>query len=253
MADLFRVVFEVGSDAPVSAVASIFAGLDVMTQGAFDVAAHAAEVAALGLHEPERAVVAAPQRRPRVRVKELDPELGGEAARQPSAEEDESPAEAVTAELQALKQQLDAMQDWLAEGRISVAPLLASRRARELAVARLMPRRPYRFRSVRYQNPLAVEIVSEAGFASAALAFLLRLVRDWSSARRQSAAAAVEAESRAFLRAQLRRLVLERVADRELALTSEMVTALLSDAMVDAVDRLAAYGLDVERQELPGG
>jgi hypothetical protein len=104
---------------------------------------------------------------------------------------------------------------------------------------------------VQYTNPLTVEIISDAGFAMMTSTLLLRLIRDWSSTRRQSAAAASNAESQAFLQTELRRLVLKQVSEGELPLTVDAVSALLSDSMVDAVDRLAANKLTMQRQENP--
>jgi hypothetical protein len=134
-------------------------------------------------------------------------------------------------------------------GRMAGIPL----EVRARGIAGLLPRRPYRFRSVRYGSPLVVEIISDAGFAAMALTFVLRLVRDWSSARRRSAAAAQDAESQAFFRIELRRLMLEQLAEGGLALPPGAVEALVSGSMPDAVDRLAAYGPSVEQQAISGG
>lgn len=61
----------------------------------------------------------------------------------------------------------------------------------------------------------------------------------------------MDAESRAFLRVGLTRLALEKIASGELPLTTEAVNTLLSDSMVDAVDRLAAHGPIVNQQSIP--
>jgi hypothetical protein len=235
----------------------MFTGLDIMAQGALNMAIRAA-----GSWEIERTRSApSGSRPPRAREHSLtrsESRLAEWRGRE-RAETSESifrrgwtverePDEPVAARPSAAEREPDEP----VAARPSAAEPKPEDRERALAIARLIPKRPYRFHSVVYENPLTVEIISEAGLAATTLAFLLRLARDWSSIRRSSAAAAADAESRAFLRAMLTRVALEKIASGELQLTAEMVNELLSEKMAGAVDRLAVHGPAVDQQSIPG-
>lgn len=306
MAELFRVKFDVGGDAPVEIVASMFAGLDVVTQGALNLAAHVIDAAVDegiraypgGTHErpprPDEASQA--QTGQMFAQEERVPAVSGIARQEQrqsafpmpppiSAPTDPTQTkpiwqrtmleqlyaskravEHVAERVQAERVQAERVRDELEEAARELGLPLQSENAamqdariRARTVLGLMPERPYRFRSVRYRNPLTVEIISEAGFAATSLAFVLRLVRDWSSVRRRLAAEAAAAESRAadtesgtlFLN-EFRRLVLEQVARGELVLTSQALDALVSNEMATAVDRLARRKPIVTQRSLDG-
>jgi hypothetical protein len=245
VAELFRLVFEVGGAASVGTLAGVFADLDVVAQAALDLAARGAETAA-----DDR--LASLAREGGVR------RLLEEARRQklPAAFDE-------TDDLGRLEYELEGLA-W-GPGRLrSVLPLLLTPRGlnepwarlvdqlRSREVARRLPRQPYRFRSVRYENPLVLEIVSGGGVAAWALVALLGVIRDWGPRRRVKQAAAADAEDQAWSRQQLRRFAVRQVSEGELELTSDVVRDLFSDGLVDAVGRLSAREPEVERSELPG-
>jgi len=115
-------------------------------------------------------------------------------------------------------------------------------------ITELTPTQQYRFRSARYGSPLVVEIISGAGLAAWAFERLLRVIRDWRSDQRRSLAAAADAESQALFRMELRQLVSRQAATGELRLTPEMVDALISRQMTDAIQNEGYSGRAVEVQ-----
>lgn len=123
---------------------------------------------------------------------------------------------------------------------------------RQWAVA-LDPREEYRFRSMRYENPLTVEILSETGFAAASLAFLLRLIRDWSSDKRRSAALAVDAESRTAFRSELRKILIDQVSKEKLILSEHALDELMSGDADDALQKLTVTPPTVNWREISDG
>lgn len=247
VAELFQVIFQVGEDASVAVLAGMVTDLDVVAQGGLGLAGRAAEVQA-----DSRLAYLAREGGPR-RLLEEARRLG--LAESPDAADD----------LERWWYELDDLgwghprrrSRWLLPFLLSSpggnepgARLLDQLRSRE--VAGLLPQQPYRFRSLRYENPLAVEIVSDGGLAAAALLAVLRVIRDWAPRRRLLAARADDAEDRAWFRARCRRFAIEQISQGELSLTSEMVRDLLSDDLVDAVDELSARQRSMEHQQLPG-
>jgi hypothetical protein len=122
--------------------------------------------------------------------------------------------------------------------------------AREWAAASLKPQDKYRFRSIRYENPLTVEIISEVGFAAASLALVLRLIRDWRSDRRRSAALAADAESRTAFRSELRGILIDQVRQKKLELSAHALDVLMSGDAEDALHSLASSPPTVEWREI---
>lgn len=106
-------------------------------------------------------------------------------------------------------------------------------------VSRRLPDEPYRFRNLRYGNPFDAELLAAACAVATGLSFLLVVIRDWGARRRRGNAAAADAQDQAWARAQMRRLVLDRIARGELPVRPEVVADLLSGDFVDAADRLS--------------
>ncbi|MER7151400.1 hypothetical protein [Streptomyces lydicus] len=244
MAEVFRLEFEVGAAAPVSLVAGAVADLGAITQGAHELAVHVSEAEAdldmmNFLREGGvRGLVQEARRR----------ELPGIFGREER-------------DLELLEQELE---EWLffpprsRRSQALVLSLLSPGRGylpwtrlvdqlRASEVSRHLPDQPYRYRSLKYGNPFDAEILAASGAAATGLAFLLTVIRDWGSRRRRGNAAAADAEDQAWARAQMRRLVLDRIARGELPVGPEMVASLLSDDFVDAADRLSRRELEVMR------
>jgi hypothetical protein len=124
-------------------------------------------------------------------------------------------------------------------------------------VSDLVPEQPYRFRSVQYANPLVLEILSGIGFASVSLAYLMRVIRDWSAGRRRSLAAAADVENEVQLKARLRQTMIEQVSTGELPLTPEIINSLIlsskggpTERLAETIERLAARSPAVGHREI---
>lgn len=124
-------------------------------------------------------------------------------------------------------------------------------------VSVLVSNQAYRFRSVHYQSPVVLEILSGTGFASASLAYLLKVVRDWSAGQRRALAAAQDAESQLIAKSRLREIMIEQASTGQIALTPEIINSLISGSasqtvehLADTVKRLATYSPTVDQREI---
>jgi hypothetical protein len=238
MVELFRLAFNVGGDVPVETLMGIFADFGQLAQAGVDLSAHEALAEA-------NARLWTLARRP------------GRSLLSPLRDEAQEYGLPIPDEVFNFALYSDEIYPPFDPARLvaswppSWARFLEQLRA--LMAAELMPAEPYRFRRVGYENPLVLEVISEGGTAAAALGYLLTVIRDWGPRRQAARARAVDAEDRARVRAELRRFALESFARGDLALTSDVVAGLLSDGLVDAVERLGARGPEVERSSLPSG
>jgi len=230
MVEIFTVTFEVGGDTPAETFTGLFTDLGEILHVAHELATQATKARA---RDDARRAIAA---RAAQSLEEAERTLVAQFERfdVPAAERE-----------RALNYQRST---WAVERERA---LLDAENGAEQRVAEFLPG-PYRFRSVRYENPLIVEILSEAGFATMSLALLLRIVRDWSPARRQAKAAATDAESRTLLRAELRRLLCEQVRAGELTLTTDAIDSLISDSTADSANRLSIYEPVLEQRQIEG-
>lgn len=156
---------------------------------------------------------------------------------------------------------------WLLAGnlRSSIGPAPASDLIAALVAAETARRLPddrYRLRSFRYSNPATAEILASTGVAATGLAYLLTVIRSWSSRRRRDNARAsaeqriqrahaADTESLVATKVELRRIMLERLARGEVSLDSAAIDTLLTADLVGAADRLADRDPQFQRLTLP--
>ncbi|MEU1455460.1 hypothetical protein [Streptomyces avermitilis] len=245
MAEVYAFTLQVGRNAPVSLVASLVDDIEAVTESAARLATHVARgeadnrVMNILRKGGIRSLVAEARRR----------ELPGIFDR----------------ESRDLEEVERALEEWLhfpmgrrAEGFLlalmtpgrSYLPwsrLLDQLRAEEMS--RLLPEDPYRFRSVRYGNPLGAEILVEAGAAATALAALLAVIRDWGPRRRQQNAIADDMEDLVRCKAKLRRMVLAKIASGELPISYDEVDDVISGRLAGAIDRLSDRQPEIEQAE----
>ncbi|MCX5345881.1 hypothetical protein [Streptomyces atratus] len=247
MAELFTVKLEVGSRAPVPLVAGLVADLNVVTQGALEVATHAAEAEA----EAHMAQL----------VRE-----GGVTALVQEARRREIPlvAEEEGRDLEFLERDLE---EWLyfPPGRRSrslywlllgssrrydpLSRLMGQLRAGE--VADRLPDVPYRFGSIRYSNPFVVEIIAALGGA-AGLGAILGIIRDWGPRRRRQQLENDDLQDANWFKSQMRRAYLRAVEQGQAPpLLPEDLERLSSADLALAVDRLANRELEVQHSSTP--
>lgn len=206
VAEVFTVKLEVGSRAPVPVVAGLVADLNVVAQGALEVATHVAEAEAdahMARLVREGGVTALVEE---ARRREL-----------PLAVEEEG------RDLELLERDLE---EWLyfPPGRRSrslywlllgpsqrydpLSSLMGQLRSGEMA--RRLPDVPYRFGSIRYSNPFVVEIITALGGAAGPAASL-GIIRDWGPRRRRQQLENDDLQDANWFKAQLRRAYLKAV------------------------------------------
>lgn len=230
---------QLGSRAPVPLVARLVADLNVVTQGAFEVATHVAEseadahMAGLVREGGVTALVEEARRR----------EL-------PLASDEER-------DLALLERDLE---EWMHFGPLRRSRSLywlllgSERRSDPLArlmgqlrsgeVARHLPDVPYRFGSIRYSNPLAVEIITALG-GVAGLSAILAIIRDWGPRRERQRLENEDLRDANLFKSQLRRAYLEAAGRGQAPpLSPEALERLASPELASAVDRLANQELD---------
>jgi hypothetical protein len=250
--DLFHAAFDVGGNASVGSLASIFTDLNTATQGAFVLATRAAEAQA-ERNLVSLALAGTTARLVDRKLVEGIERLGGGVYWHTQEATDE--AQRSWYEIwKDVRERLSWLLPFLLSSNSGAEPwanLAEELRSREIAA--MLPRQPYRLRSVRYENPLILEILSEGGFATLALSALLRLIRDWGSRRRLEDARASDAEDRLWFRTQLRTIAVQQLARGELRLTPEIIRDLLSDDLVNAVGELSVLQPSVDQEHLPGG
>ena len=243
MTDKFRIVFEVGADAPTNVLTSILDDLNVVTQSALDLAVREAEsqagkyVAGLVRGEGLGGLIREARRR----------ELPGVL---PEGDASIEQMEHLWYESNFffLSSQRPLLWLYLIAGGSDYPSPAVQLVNRLLAheIAEQLPNDSFHFRSVKYENPLAIEIISAGGAATVALTALLRVVRDWGPRRHQEQARAAEAMDQAWTRVQLRALLLRRIAQGELDLPPDAISDLISADNAQAIGRLSRLDPQIE-------
>jgi hypothetical protein len=245
MAEVFTVTLEVGPRAPVPVVAGLVGDLNVVAQGALEVATHVAEAEA------------------NAHMMRLVRE-GGVGALLEEARRRELSLAVEGRDLELLERDLE---EWLYFPRVRRSRslywlLLASSQRydpmsgilgqlRSGEMARRLPDVPYRFGSIRYSNPFVVEIVTALGGA-AGLAAILAIIRDWGPRRRRQQLENEDLKDANWFKSQLRRAYLEAVERGEAPpLAPGDLEKLSSADLALAVDRLANRELEVQHSSTP--
>ncbi|MEU2740128.1 hypothetical protein ABZ656_33445 [Streptomyces sp. NPDC007095] len=245
MADVFTVTLEVGSWAPVPVVAGLVADLNVVAQGALEVATHVAEAEADAY------------------MLQLVRE-GGVTALVEEARRRELPLALEGRDLELLERDLE---EWLyfPPGRRShslywlllgssqrydpLSRLTGQLRSGEMV--RRLPDVPYRFGSITYSNPFVVEIITALG-GVAGLSAILGIIRDWGPRRRRQQLENEDLRDANWFKSELRRAYLKAAEQGEApSLPPDDLERLSSADLALAVDRLANRELEVQHFRTP--
>lgn len=97
-------------------------------------------------------------------------------------------------------------------------------------------------RELHYRNPFDAQLVLVSG---GVVLGLLRMIRDWSSNRRIGQVLADDVADEALKRKELRRRVLQGIADGDIPLPEQWLDPLLSDRAVRAFDRLSRRAVEL--------
>lgn len=250
MAEVHGLTLEVGRMATVGLVSSLVSDIDVVAQSALELATHVARSEADG---QMMAIMRAGGVRGLVdeaRSRELP---GSDESLYRDFEELERDLHALRRYLlptpkrpQTESLLISSMALWSGSA-LSWSRLIDRFRADEMS--RRLPREPYRFRSISYQNPLAVEIITAIGASAASLSILLKIIRDWEPRRRLQNAIAEDREDQVKCRIKLRQILLAKVASGELPISPDAVDGLVSGRLPAAIDRLSDHEPEVRESE----
>jgi hypothetical protein len=231
MKDLFRIVFNIEKDASVETLACLMADLQAITQAGHDLAIYRAEAEAdkrLALLAREKGWQGILEE---ARMRQL-PAVFSENDQVIFETEPQSPVAAYRAPSPStrlyLLTQESAYEPWVR--------LLDQFRSYE--VMKLIPSLPYRFRSIRYEGILVIEIISEHGIAALALSELLKVARAYEPKPNSEQA---YTEDRAFFRTELRALASRQLSEGAPALTPDITRDLFPENRLDAMRRLSMH------------
>lgn len=110
-----------------------------------------------------------------------------------------------------------------------------------------LPRHGCRVRSLTYANPVTAEIIAASGATAAALALLLRTIADLPSYIERQRAVTRDVQDQVNRRMQLRALLMRRIAQGEIQLRPEDISAAFLDGLMSSADRLADQGTSFEQ------
>jgi hypothetical protein len=241
MEDLFRAIFDIGKDASLAALGGVVRDLQAIGQAGHELAIYRAEAEAhkrLALLARERGWQGILEE---ARLRQVPAALN-ENDQAVFEHEPPAPVAAYWAPLTFTCPSVLAPES-SAEPWIRLANQL-----RSFEVEELLPSLPYRFRAIRYDGILQVEIVSEHGMAGLALGDLLQLVRKYRQERWTDKAGN---DGETFYRLELRMLASQHLSEADLALTPDVTRGLFPDSLLDAMVRLARREVMVEHSTLP--
>jgi hypothetical protein len=233
MKGLFRMVIDIGSEAPLATLGSVVSDLQAVGQASQDLAVHMAAAEA----EKHLLSLACERGWPGILEEARLRQLLAAASENDQYAFDKEPPDRDAA-CRAPLTLGSSHEPW-----VKVADQL-----RSLEAQRLSPSLPYRFRSVRYDGVLRVEIISEHGIAALALGDLLDLVR---TCRHQLTGDTADDASRASHRPAVRALASQRLSEIGLPLAPGAMHDLLPDSRVDAIMRLASQKASMEYSTFP--